>query len=150
MIGLMPSLRVTTGERRAQMRKSPLSGGTFPRCGVSRCPSPAAESPLGIDLQAYRLDAAGRVREARLLTPAAINQRMLEQDLAGYLETRSGLEPELLLGECRHLLSSHDPLLAARLQLLEGGCEPAPANASPRATWPAADSSSKPSTVPIG
>jgi coenzyme F420-reducing hydrogenase alpha subunit len=86
----------------------------------------ATEAPRGLLFQQFRLDAGGRVEEARIVPPTSQNQAAIEADLASFAPTildRPHAEVTHLLEQ---LIRSYDPCISCATHFLELAVEEAP------------------------
>jgi coenzyme F420-reducing hydrogenase alpha subunit len=94
-----------------------------PRAGVAAW---ATEAPRGLLFQRYRLDAEGRVVEARIVPPTSQNQAAIEVDLATFAPTILDRPRD----EVRHLLErlirSYDPCISCATHFLDLHVEDVP------------------------
>lgn len=87
-----------------------------PRAGIGTA---AFEAPRGLLLHRYVLDDRGRVAAADIVTPTAINQRVMERQLLADLE---GVADE---GELRRraerVVRAYDPCISCAVHVIQGG-----------------------------
>ncbi|HTT35425.1 MAG TPA: Ni/Fe hydrogenase subunit alpha [Thermoplasmata archaeon] len=77
------------------------------------------EAPRGILFHRYRLDADGRILEARIVPPTSQNQRRIEEDLRGVV-TRSIDRPDAELTDlCERTIRNYDPCISCATHFLK-------------------------------
>ncbi|MFI5372207.1 MAG: Ni/Fe hydrogenase subunit alpha [Candidatus Eisenbacteria bacterium] len=78
----------------------------------------ATEAPRGLLWHRYVFDAAGLVKEARIVPPTAQNLRSIEEDLRAFAATRLELDDETLRSGCEQAVRNHDPCISCATHFL--------------------------------
>jgi coenzyme F420-reducing hydrogenase alpha subunit len=77
------------------------------------------EAPRGILYHRYRIDAGGKIREARIVPPTSQNQKSMEEDLRRVAEMHSRLPQRDLQRRCELAVRNHDPCISCATHFLE-------------------------------
>jgi coenzyme F420-reducing hydrogenase alpha subunit len=78
----------------------------------------ATEAPRGLLYHRYRLDAAGLVRDARIVPPTAQNLRTIEEDLEEYVRRHLHLDDAALTWGCEQAVRNYDPCISCATHAL--------------------------------
>jgi coenzyme F420-reducing hydrogenase alpha subunit len=78
-----------------------------------------SEAPRGVLYHRYRIDAAGRVEEAKIVPPTAQNLRQIELDLARFAAPRLALPEERLTWQCEQAIRNYDPCISCATHFLK-------------------------------
>ena len=81
-------------------------------CGVS-------EAPRGILWHRYQIDAAGAIRDARIVPPTSQNQRAIEEDLRGFVAGHLDLADDDLQWQCEQAIRNYDPCISCATHFLK-------------------------------
>jgi coenzyme F420-reducing hydrogenase alpha subunit len=76
------------------------------------------EAPRGILYHRYRLDAAGTIREAKIVPPTSQNQKSIEEDLGRFVQDRLRLPAEELRWQCEQAVRNYDPCISCATHFL--------------------------------
>jgi sulfhydrogenase subunit alpha len=87
-----------------------------PRAGTGAA---ATEAPRGLLVHRYRIEADGRIADARIVPPTAQNQRSIEEDLRGFIEPRLGLDDATLTWQCEQAVRNYDPCISCATHFLK-------------------------------
>ncbi len=110
---------------------------TAPRAGTG---FGATEAPRGLLWHRYRLDAQGRVQQARIVPPTSQNQARIEQDLRHALQ-HFGLQraDRALELHAEKVIRNYDPCISCATHFLALDVERLPESVAPGVTAPADD-----------
>jgi coenzyme F420-reducing hydrogenase alpha subunit len=86
----------------------------------------ATEAPRGLLFQQFRLDADGRVEEARIVPPTSQNQAAIEADLASFAPTILDRPHAEITHLLEQLIRSYDPCISCATHFLELAVEEVP------------------------
>ena len=78
-----------------------------------------SEAPRGILYHRYRLAADGTIEDAKIVPPTSQNQRVIEEDLLGFVQDRLDLEPDRLTWECEQAVRNYDPCISCATHFLD-------------------------------
>jgi coenzyme F420-reducing hydrogenase alpha subunit len=78
----------------------------------------ATEAPRGLLYHHYRLGADGVVLDATIVPPTSQNQRMVEEDLAAFVEPRLALPNDRLTAQCEQAVRNYDPCISCATHFL--------------------------------
>ncbi len=78
----------------------------------------ASEAPRGMLYHRYRLDAAGLVREAKIVPPTSQNLRTIEADLMRYVASHLELDDAALTWGCEQTVRNYDPCISCATHFL--------------------------------
>ncbi len=87
-----------------------------PRAGVG---AGATEAPRGLLLHRYRIEADGRIAEARIVPPTAQNQKCIEEDLTEFIAPRLALDDTTLTWQCEQAVRNYDPCISCATHFLK-------------------------------
>jgi len=76
------------------------------------------EAPRGICYHRYRLDEAGIIRDAKIVAPTSVNQKVIEQDLYDFVEPNIHLPDEELKLRCEQAIRNYDPCISCSTHFL--------------------------------
>ena len=76
------------------------------------------EAPRGICWHTYRIDDAGHILEARIVPPTSQNQRQIEADLRGVVESNLELADDALQWRCEQTIRNYDPCISCATHFL--------------------------------
>ena len=79
----------------------------------------ASEAPRGILFHRYRLDATGAIADAKIVPPTSQNQRAIEEDLRGFVESHLGLPEDQLTWQCEQAIRNYDPCISCATHFLK-------------------------------
>jgi sulfhydrogenase subunit alpha len=79
----------------------------------------ATEAPRGLLVHRYRLEADGRIADARIIPPTSQNQKSIEQDLWKFIETRLELDDQALTWQCEQAVRNYDPCISCATHFLK-------------------------------
>jgi coenzyme F420-reducing hydrogenase alpha subunit len=87
-----------------------------PRAGIGwGC----TEAPRGILYHRYEIDDAGTILSAKIVPPTSQNQRAIEEDLRGVVETSLGLTDDDLALLCEQTIRNYDPCISCATHFLK-------------------------------
>jgi sulfhydrogenase subunit alpha len=87
-----------------------------PRAGTG---SGATEAPRGICYHRYTIDDAGLIREAKIVAPTSVNQRVIEEDLHEYVAPNAHLDDDRLRAVCEQAIRNYDPCISCSTHFLK-------------------------------
>jgi coenzyme F420-reducing hydrogenase alpha subunit len=87
-----------------------------PRAGTG---AGATEAPRGLLVHRYRLEADGRIADARIVPPTSQNQKSIEEDLRSFIEPRLGLDDATLTWQCEQAVRNYDPCISCATHFLK-------------------------------
>ena len=67
----------------------------------------------------YRIEADGRIAEARIVPPTAQNQKCIEEDLAAFIAPRLDLDDPTLTWQCEQAVRNYDPCISCATHFLK-------------------------------
>jgi coenzyme F420-reducing hydrogenase alpha subunit len=79
----------------------------------------ATEAPRGICYHRYTIDAQGIIQDAKIVSPTAVNQKTIEQDLWHLVPPRLGLSEEELKWQCEQAIRNYDPCISCSTHFLD-------------------------------
>ena len=82
----------------------------------------ASEAPRGMLYHRYRIDAAGLVREAKIVPPTSQNLKIIEDDLALYVRRHLQLDDAALTWGCEQTVRNYDPCISCATHFLRLRC----------------------------
>jgi coenzyme F420-reducing hydrogenase alpha subunit len=88
----------------------------LPRAGTA---SWCTEAPRGLLLHRYSIDSAGLIRDARIVPPTAQNQKVIESDLADFVERNLHLSDDQLTWQCEQAVRNYDPCISCSCHFLK-------------------------------
>ncbi len=77
------------------------------------------EAPRGLLYHRYRLAADGTITDAKIVPPTSQNQRVIEADLAGFVQDRLDLPHDQLTWQCEQAVRSYDPCISCAAHFLD-------------------------------
>jgi len=87
-----------------------------PRAGVG---SGCSEAPRGILYHRYRIDAAGKILDAKIVPPTSQNQKTIEEDLREFVGSRIDQETDKLRAQCEMAIRNYDPCISCATHFLD-------------------------------
>jgi len=79
----------------------------------------ATEAPRGLLYHRYTLDEGGLIRDAKIVAPTSVNQRIIEQDLYHYAATVLDKPDDLLRTRCEQAIRNYDPCISCSTHFLD-------------------------------
>ena len=76
------------------------------------------EAPRGICYHRYEVDAAGLVRDAKIVPPTSQNQKTIEDDLRHFVPRHLDLAEEQLVWRCEQAVRNYDPCISCATHFL--------------------------------
>lgn len=76
------------------------------------------EAPRGICYHRYRVDAAGLIKDARIIPPTSQNQKTMEKDLWEFVPPRINLPKDQLTWQCEQAIRNYDPCISCATHFL--------------------------------
>jgi coenzyme F420-reducing hydrogenase alpha subunit len=76
------------------------------------------EAPRGICYHRYTIDDRGIIQDAKIVSPTAVNQRTIEQDLWHFVQRSLDLPEERLKWECEQAIRNYDPCISCSAHFL--------------------------------
>ena len=76
------------------------------------------EAPRGICYHRYTIDDKGTILDAKIVSPTAVNQKVIEQDLRHFIEPNKGLPDDRLQWECEQAIRNYDPCISCSTHFL--------------------------------
>jgi sulfhydrogenase subunit alpha len=89
-----------------------------PRKGVGTA---AVEAPRGVLIHSYAFDSAGLCTAADIVTPTAINQAAMEQDLLALARAMEGSDEHEMTAGLERLVRAYDPCISCAVHLIKVG-----------------------------
>ncbi len=86
-----------------------------PRAGVGAA---ATEAPRGMCWHTYRVDAEGKIAEARIVPPTSQNQPSIEEDLKEFIVDWLSLPDDELRHRCEQTIRNYDPCISCSVHFL--------------------------------
>jgi len=80
--------------------------------------SGCTEAPRGILWHKYRVDEQGLIRYAKIVPPTSQNQRIIEEDLAGYAELYADLPDDKLTWRLEQAVRNYDPCISCATHMI--------------------------------
>lgn len=77
-----------------------------------------SEAPRGLLYHRYAIDDHGIVLDARIVPPSAQNQKMMERDLARFVELHHALPDDQLARYCEQAVRNYDPCISCATHFL--------------------------------
>jgi coenzyme F420-reducing hydrogenase alpha subunit len=78
----------------------------------------ATEAPRGLLYHRYRLDAEGKIAEARIVPPTSQNQASIEMDLNRFLPAWLELSDDAIRQRCEQAIRNYDPCISCATHFL--------------------------------
>ena len=79
----------------------------------------ASEAPRGLLYHRYEIDEHGTILDARIIPPTSQNQRAIEEDLYGVVQSHLDLPDDQLTLRCEQAIRNHDPCISCAAHFLE-------------------------------
>ncbi|MFO7600145.1 MAG: Ni/Fe hydrogenase subunit alpha [Candidatus Desulfacyla sp.] len=76
------------------------------------------EAPRGICWHRYRIDEQGAILDARIVPPTSQNQKIIEQDLKGFVQRHLHEEDDRLKWLCEQMVRNYDPCISCSCHAL--------------------------------
>ncbi|MDP2653742.1 MAG: nickel-dependent hydrogenase large subunit [Candidatus Omnitrophota bacterium] len=76
------------------------------------------EAPRGICYHRYTIDEQGIVRDAKIVSPTAVNQATIEKDLHRFVESHVQMPDEKLKWHCEQAIRNYDPCISCSCHFL--------------------------------
>ncbi|RJQ62936.1 MAG: Ni/Fe hydrogenase subunit alpha [Desulfobacteraceae bacterium] len=77
------------------------------------------EAPRGICYHRYTIDEEGIIQGAKIVSPTAVNQATIENDLFEYVQTHIDLEDDKLQNHCEQAIRNYDPCISCSTHFLK-------------------------------
>ena len=77
------------------------------------------EAPRGICYHRYTIDDAGLIQDAKIVSPTAVNQKVIEKDLWHYVEPNLDRPDDELQWECEQAIRNYDPCISCSAHFLK-------------------------------
>jgi coenzyme F420-reducing hydrogenase alpha subunit len=77
------------------------------------------EAPRGICYHRYTIDDRGTILDAKIVSPTAVNQKSIEEDLRHFVEPNLELSDEALQWECEQAIRNYDPCISCSAHFLK-------------------------------
>lgn len=77
------------------------------------------EAPRGICYHRYTIDDEGTIKDAKIVSPTALNQKSIENDLWHYVEPNLDRSDEALQAECEQAIRNYDPCISCSTHFLK-------------------------------
>ncbi|RMF77096.1 MAG: Ni/Fe hydrogenase subunit alpha [Planctomycetota bacterium] len=77
------------------------------------------EAPRGICYHRYTIDDDGIVRDAKIVSPTAVNQKRIEEDLRCFIEPNIDLPDDDLQWQCEQAIRNYDPCISCSTHFLK-------------------------------
>ena len=77
------------------------------------------EAPRGICYHRYTIDEKGIVKDAKIVSPTAVNQATIEKDLWGFVERHMNLPDDKLQWQCEQAIRNYDPCISCSCHFLK-------------------------------
>ena len=77
------------------------------------------EAPRGICYHRYTIDESGIIRDAKIVSPTAVNQPTIEKDLRRFVEPNIGMTDEKLQWHCEQAIRNYDPCISCSCHFLK-------------------------------
>ena len=79
----------------------------------------ATEAPRGICYHRYTIDDNGTIEDAKIVSPTAVNQKTIENDLWNYIPARLDLPDDELQWQCEQAIRNYDPCISCSTHFLK-------------------------------
>lgn len=76
------------------------------------------EAPRGICYHRYTIDSKGTITDAKIVSPTAVNQKRIEQDLWNFIPSRLDQPDERLQLQCEQAIRNYDPCISCSAHFL--------------------------------
>lgn len=77
------------------------------------------EAPRGICYHRYTIDESGTIQDAKIVSPTAVNQKTIENDLWHFVERNIDKPDDMLRGECEQAIRNYDPCISCSAHFLD-------------------------------
>ncbi len=77
------------------------------------------EAPRGICYHRYTIDEVGTIKNAKIVSPTAVNQKTIENDLWKFVEPNLALPDEKLKWVCEQAIRNYDPCISCSTHFLK-------------------------------
>ena len=77
------------------------------------------EAPRGICYHRYTIDEAGTIQDAKIVSPTAVNQKTIENDLWHFVEPNMNLPDDELQWQCEQAIRNYDPCISCSAHFLK-------------------------------
>jgi sulfhydrogenase subunit alpha len=77
------------------------------------------EAPRGICYHRYTIDDRGTIQDAKIVSPTAVNQKTIENDLRYFIEPNLNLPDDRLQWECEQAIRNYDPCISCSAHFLK-------------------------------
>ena len=77
------------------------------------------EAPRGICYHRYTIDEGGIIRDAKIVSPTAVNQPTIEKDLWHFVGPNVGMTDEQLQWHCEQAIRNYDPCISCSCHFLK-------------------------------
>jgi coenzyme F420-reducing hydrogenase alpha subunit len=77
-----------------------------------------SEAPRGLLYHRYSLDGRGLVLDAKIVPPTAQNQKVMERDLAAFVDANATLPDKQLTWQCEQVIRNYDPCISCATHFL--------------------------------
>jgi len=79
----------------------------------------ATEAPRGLLFHRYKIDDDGIIQDARIVPPTSQNQKIVESDLAEFVEKNLDLPQDKLTWKCEQVIRNYDPCISCSCHFLK-------------------------------
>jgi len=79
----------------------------------------ATEAPRGICYHRYTIDEKGTIMDAKIVSPTAVNQPTIENDLRNYIPSNLDLPDDQLQWQCEQAVRNYDPCISCSTHFLK-------------------------------
>lgn len=79
----------------------------------------ATEAPRGICYHRYSIDDSGKILDAKIVSPTAVNQKTIENDLRYFIPANLDLSDEKLKWQCEQAIRNYDPCISCSTHFLK-------------------------------
>ena len=87
-----------------------------PKAGVGHG---ATEAPRGLLYHRYEIDDSGVIKNARIIAPTSQNQKVMENDLAAFVQQNLTLSHDDLTWKCEQAIRNYDPCISCSCHFLK-------------------------------
>jgi coenzyme F420-reducing hydrogenase alpha subunit len=77
-----------------------------------------SEAPRGLLYHRYTLDGRGMVLDAKIVPPTAQNQKVMERDLAAFVDSHASVPEKQLTWQCEQVIRNYDPCISCATHFL--------------------------------
>jgi coenzyme F420-reducing hydrogenase alpha subunit len=78
----------------------------------------ATEAPRGICYHRYKIDETGTILDAKIVSPTAVNQKTIEDDLRHFIPPNLTLSDDKLQWQCEQAIRNYDPCISCSTHFL--------------------------------